>query len=71
MKSYGTVGIEFINQEIINKQRSVMSYMIKNIGGNILKGKGIMNVSLPIYIFDCRSMLESYYIFKLILMFNF
>jgi len=59
MKSYVKDGIEFINQDIISKQRSVLTYMIKKIGANILRGKGIMNVSLPIYIFDSRSMLEA------------
>lgn len=59
MKCYVKDGIEFINQDILKKQRSVMSYMLKKIGGNILTGKRIMNVSLPIYIFDCRSMLEA------------
>ncbi len=63
MKSYVKEGIEFIDQETLAKQRSVMTYMIKKIGANILRGKGIMNVSLPIYIFDCRSMLDTYILY--------
>jgi len=60
MKAYGNEGIEFIDQEIIKKQRSVLTYMIKKIGANLLTGKSIMNVSHPIYIFDSRSVLEVY-----------
>jgi hypothetical protein len=59
MKDYGTEGLEFINQELLNKQRGVLSYMIKKIGSNILSGKSIMNVSMPINIFDPRTMLET------------
>jgi len=59
MKDYGTEGLEFINQELLKKQRGVLSYMIKKIGSNILTGKSIMNVSLPINIFDSRTMLET------------
>jgi hypothetical protein len=59
MKTYNTDGLEFIDQEILKKQRGVMSYMIKKIGGNILSGKSIMNVPLPIYIFDTRTALET------------
>jgi hypothetical protein len=58
IKSYGTEGIEYINQSAIKKQRGVITHLIKNIGSNILSGKSIMNVSLPINIFDPRSALE-------------
>jgi hypothetical protein len=59
MKGYGTEGLEFIDQETLNKQRGIISYMLKKVGTNLLSGKSIMNVSLPIYIFDQRSMLET------------
>ena len=58
MKSYNKDGLEFIDQETIRKQRGVLTYLIKKIGINLLSGKSIMNVSLPIHIFDSRSMLE-------------
>jgi hypothetical protein len=61
IKNYGIEGIEFINQETIRKHRSVITYVIKKIGSNLLSGKSIMNVSLPIYIFDQKSLLERYY----------
>ena len=58
MKTYGTEGLEFIDQETLKKQRGVFTYMVKKVGANLLTGKSIMNVSLPIYIFDPRSVLE-------------
>lgn len=32
--------------------------IIKQLGSNIMSGKSIMNMSLPVEIFDSRSMLE-------------
>ncbi len=59
IKAYGTEGIEHIDKDTLSKQRSVVTYLLKKIGSNILSGKSVMNVSLPIYIFDIRSMLET------------
>ena len=61
IKQVGAVGLEFINQEQLKKQRNILSYMIKTIGSNFLTGKSIMNVSFPINICDYRSSLEKYY----------
>jgi hypothetical protein len=58
IKQPGESGLEWINQEEIKKQRSIISYLVSKVGVNILAGKSIMNVSLPIYIFDERSLLE-------------
>lgn len=57
-RNIGDKGLIFKNKSIIEKQRAVVSYLVKNAGLNLLKGKSIMNVSLPINIFDCRSLLE-------------
>lgn len=51
-------GLVLINKEIISRQNHVISYLIKRIGGNLLKGKSVMNVSLPVYIFDKRTLLQ-------------
>jgi hypothetical protein len=59
IKQPGESGLEWINQEEIKKQRSIISYLLSKVGGNLLTGKSIMNVSLPIYIFDERSLLET------------
>ena len=37
----------------MNQQKKVLTFIIKRIGKNILTGKGILNVSLPVDIF-CR-----------------
>jgi hypothetical protein len=70
MKELGAIGIEFINQSIISKHKGVIKFLLKKIGSNILSGKSIMNVSLPIYIFDQRSLLERYFLFYFNLYFN-
>jgi hypothetical protein len=60
MKTYDAPGVEFINHEVIEKQRGVLSYMVKKFGTNIFTGQGIQNMSLPIHIFDPRSTLEAF-----------
>ena len=40
------------------KQEKTISYILKNLGSNIIKGKSIMNISLPVDIFDKRSLLQ-------------
>lgn len=45
---------------MISKQRSVSSYLIKTIGHNLLQGRSIMNISLPINIFDFRTLLDQW-----------
>lgn len=44
--------------ELISKQRKVVFSLIKQIGSNILRGKSMMNVSMPVTIFDSTSLLE-------------
>ena len=34
--------------------------MLKKIGGNLLTGKSVLNISMPIDIFDTRSNLERF-----------
>lgn len=57
-RKIGADGLIFINKPLMEKQRGVMGYLIKNIGLNLIKGKSVMNISLPINIFDVRSHLE-------------
>ena len=58
VKQVGASGLEFINYEILNKQRSVLTYMLKTVGANLFSGKSIMNISLPIHISDYKSQTE-------------
>jgi hypothetical protein len=57
-RELGSDGMVFTNHEVIDKQRAVAGYLVKNIGLNLIKGKSVMNISLPINIFDSRSILE-------------
>jgi len=58
VKQVGAPGLEFINLELIERQRGAASYMIKTVGANIFSGKSIMNISLPINISDYKSQTE-------------
>jgi len=50
--------IEVINQELLKKQKTVLSHMVKEFGSAILSGKSIMSISLPVGIFEARSQIE-------------
>ena len=41
-------GIRNLNEERIKVQSSVLSLVVKRMGENLLKGKSIMNTSMPI-----------------------
>jgi hypothetical protein len=42
----------------MNEQKKVLTFIIKRIGKNILSGKGILNISLPVDIFCRESNIE-------------
>jgi hypothetical protein len=42
----------------MDAQKDVIKYIIRQVGSNLLSGKSIMNMSLPVDIFDSRSILE-------------
>ena len=48
-----TGGLAYVDKEKMKQQRGVLTFIIKRIGKNILSGKGVLNVSLPVDIF-CR-----------------
>lgn len=54
----GSDEIKYLNTEVIERSRAVAGYLLKSIGSNLMKGKSIMNISLPINIFDHRTLLE-------------
>ena len=58
IRAIGSSGLKFIEEEITSNQRNVIKHFITKIGSNILSGSSIMNVSLPVNIFDQRSLLE-------------
>jgi len=51
-------GLVYKDYDIISKQRKLIFTLIKQIGANIVRGKSIMNVSLPVYIFEPYSLLD-------------
>lgn len=50
--------MKYVNQGKLDMQKEVFKYLLKKMGTNILTGKSIMSISLPVYIFEKRSNLE-------------
>ena len=48
----------FSNKELITKQNRILKYILSTIGSNLLSGTSVMNISLPVNIFDKRTVLE-------------
>ncbi|CAD8184504.1 unnamed protein product [Paramecium pentaurelia] len=53
-------GMIFYNQKKIEAQKRVIKFMLKSIGSNLLSGKSILNISLPVEVFESRSNLERF-----------
>lgn len=47
----------YINYDVLNGQKDSLKFIIKQIGANILTGKSVLNVSMPVDIFESRSLL--------------
>ena len=47
--------IIFINQKKIEDQKGVLKFILTKIGKNILSGKSVLNISLPVDIFSAQS----------------
>jgi hypothetical protein len=52
--------LRFIDPELIEGQKDSFRFVLRQIGGNLITGKSILNVSLPVNIFEPRSALERY-----------
>ncbi len=50
----------FINEREIEAQKSVVSFLMKRMASNLMKGESVLNISLPIDIFETRSNLERF-----------
>ena len=57
-KTADQAGLVYINEKEKEKIAQGVKWLLTKIGGNILKGQSIMNVSLPVFLFDPRSMHE-------------
>ena len=51
-------GLLFYNKKELDIQGKVLSYLIKRLGANLLQGKSVINISLPVVLFDTKSFLE-------------
>jgi hypothetical protein len=51
-------GLIYLDKEVMGHQEKVIGYIIKKIGSNLLSGKSIMDISLPVQIFDKRTLLQ-------------
>ena len=47
-----------VNYSLIESQKGTLTFIIKQIGVNLISGKGVMNISLPVDIFEPQSLLE-------------
>jgi hypothetical protein len=52
--------LKFLDPELLESQKDIFRFVLRQIGGNILTGKSILNVSLPVAVFEPRSALERY-----------
>lgn len=48
----------FVDEEVLAAQKDILKMIIKQLGSNLLSGKSVMNMSLPVEIFDRKSMLD-------------
>lgn len=53
-------GLNYLNKELVVRQRKVLSNLIKRMGMNLVSGKSIMSISLPVEIFSPHSFLERF-----------
>jgi hypothetical protein len=51
-------GLLYVDEEKMREQKKVLTFIIKRIGKNILSGKGVLNISLPVDIFCRESNIE-------------
>jgi hypothetical protein len=48
-------GLLFINQKKMDDQKNVIKFILSKIGKNLLSGKSILSISLPVDIFVAKS----------------
>lgn len=51
-------GFKLINQVKIAAQNNVLKFIMKTLKKNLFSGKGILNISLPVEIFNVDSNLQ-------------
>lgn len=48
-------GLLFVNVKKMEDQKGVLKFILSKIGKNLLSGKSILNISLPVDIFVAKS----------------
>ena len=48
----------FTDEDVVKRQRGVLGHMVKQLGSNLIHGKSIIDISLPIKIFEEKSFIE-------------
>eukprot|EP00753_Platysulcus_tardus_P021836 PLAT9142.1.p1 GENE.PLAT9142.1~~PLAT9142.1.p1 ORF type:complete len:927 (+),score=380.70 PLAT9142.1:17-2797(+) len=51
-------GLTFVDAEQIARQKGVVSHLLRSMGSNLMEGKSLINISLPVNIFEARSYLQ-------------
>jgi len=51
-------GLTCVDYAQLESQKGVMTHLIKSFGANLIQGKSVVNVSLPVRIFEPRSFLQ-------------
>jgi hypothetical protein len=57
-KPHSSGGLQWVDEVELKKQRSVAVDVLKQLGQNILEGKDLTKIALPVYLFEPRSFLE-------------
>jgi len=57
-KSIKEEGLIFNDEKVSKEQSKVLSFLLKKVGSTLMKGESIMNISLPVTIFDKRTILQ-------------
>jgi hypothetical protein len=59
-KLLDTGGLVLINKKMMAAQDNVLSFIMSTLKKNLFSGKGALNISLPVTIFNCDSQLSRY-----------
>lgn len=51
-------GLKLVNQVKIDAQNNVIKFIMKTLKKNLFSGKGLLNISLPVEIFNTDSNLQ-------------
>ena len=52
--------MKFINKKQIEDQKGVLKFILSQVAKNLVSGKSILNISLPVDIFSSESNLERF-----------